>query len=24
VLAEHLRSGSYVEIKRERSWRDWN
>ena len=24
VLAEHLRSGSYVEIKRGRSWRDWN
>ena len=24
VLAEHLRSGSYVEIKRERGWRDWN
>ena len=23
-LAEHLRSGSYVEIKRGRSWRDWN
>ena len=23
-LAEHLRSGSYVEIKQERSWRDWN
>jgi hypothetical protein len=24
VLAEHLRSGSYVEIKRAMSWRDWN
>jgi hypothetical protein len=24
VLAEHLRSGCYVEIKRTRSWRDWN
>ena len=24
VLAEHLRSGCYVEIKRGRSWRDWN
>ena len=24
VLAEHFRSGSYVEIKRGRSWRDWN
>ena len=24
VLAEHLKSGSYVEIKRGRSWRDWN
>ena len=24
ALAEHLRSGSYVEIKRTRSWRDWN
>ena len=24
VLAEHLRSGSYVEIKRVMSWRDWN
>ena len=23
-LAEHLRSGCYVEIKRGRSWRDWN
>ena len=23
-LAEHLRSRSYVEIKRTRSWRDWN
>ena len=23
-LAEHLRSGSYVEIKRAMSWRDWN
>ena len=23
-LAEHLRSGCYVEIKRERGWRDWN
>ena len=23
-LAEHLKSGSYVEIKRGRSWRDWN
>ena len=23
-LAEHLRSGSYVEIKRGRSWSDWN
>ena len=24
VLAEHLRSGCYVEIKRVMSWRDWN
>ena len=24
VLAEHLRSGCYVEIKRAMSWRDWN
>jgi hypothetical protein len=24
VLAEHLKSGSYVEIKRGRSWCDWN
>lgn len=24
VLAEHLRSGYYVEIKRAMSWRDWN
>ena len=24
VLAEHLKSGSYVEIKRAMSWRDWN
>ena len=24
VLAEHLRSGCYVEIKRGRSWSDWN
>lgn len=24
VLAEHLRSGCYVEIKRGLSWRDWN
>ena len=24
VLVEHLRSGCYVEIKRGRSWRDWN
>ena len=24
VLAEHLRSGSYVEIKRAMSWHDWN
>ena len=24
VLAEHLRSGYYVEIKRAISWRDWN
>ena len=24
VLAEHLRSGCYVEIKRGHSWRDWN
>ena len=24
VLAEHLRSRCYVEIKRGRSWRDWN
>ena len=24
VLAEHLRSRSYVEIKRAMSWRDWN
>ena len=24
VLAEHLRSGSYVEIKRAMSWRNWN
>lgn len=23
-LAEHLRSGSYVEIKRRRGWGDWN
>ena len=23
-LAEHLRSGCYVEIKRAMSWRDWN
>jgi hypothetical protein len=23
-LAEHLRSGCYVEIKRTHSWRDWN
>lgn len=23
-FAEHLRSGCYIEIKRERSWRDWN
>ena len=23
-LAEHLRSGCYVEIKRRRGWRDWN
>ena len=23
-LAKHLRSGCYVEIKRRRSWRDWN
>ena len=23
-LAEHLRSGCYVEIKRRLSWRDWN
>ena len=23
-LAEHLKSGSYVEIKRAMSWRDWN
>lgn len=24
VLAEHLRSGCYIEIKRGGSWRDWN
>ena len=24
ILAEHLRSGCYVEIKRAMSWRDWN
>lgn len=24
VLAEHLRSGCYVEIKRAMSWSDWN
>lgn len=24
VLAEHLKSGCYVEIKRAMSWRDWN
>ena len=24
ALAEHLKSGSYVEIKRAMSWRDWN
>jgi hypothetical protein len=24
VFAKHLRSGCYVEIKRGRSWRDWN
>jgi hypothetical protein len=24
VLAEHLSSGCYVEIKRAMSWRDWN
>lgn len=24
VLAEHLRSGSYVEIKRRRGWGGWN
>ena len=24
VLTEHLKSGSYVEIKRAMSWRDWN
>lgn len=23
-LAEHLKSGCYIEIKRTRSWRDWN
>lgn len=23
-LAEHLKSGCYIEIKRGRSWRDWN
>ena len=24
VLAEHLRSGCYIVVKRTRSWRDWN
>ena len=24
VLAEHLRSGCYIEVKRGRSWSDWN
>ena len=24
VLAEHLKSGCYIEIKRGRSWSDWN
>ena len=24
VLAEHLRSGCYIEVKRAMSWRDWN
>lgn len=23
-LAEHLKSGCYIEVKRTRSWRDWN